>query len=282
MRWSHVARSFFVILPALVLLAACSGTETPTPVAFQQIRVGGSSSLQPVLRALTDAYSAENPTVRFDFERGDSHVGLQRVQAGQLDLAASSWLTSTEIPDLQITPLVLDAVVIVVNSSNPITNVTMLQLRDIYRGRALTWRDVGGLDAPISVVSREAGSGTRAFFEKNVMNDAKVSLTSLVVPSEDAMIDFVASHPEAIGYVSLRGLQFRPANDLLKMVSVENILPTSENLPRIGYHLVRPTFLLAPASSSATLQPFLDFITSPAGQAILASNSLEKPTSTNP
>lgn len=248
------------ILPLLaLLLLACSGTqiETPTP---QRISMAGSTSAQPLLLALTAAYHRQHPDISFDLQAVGSALGQTMLMNRQADLAVSSWLTSTQLPGLQVLPIANDAVIAIVHARNPITDVTLLQLRGIYQGRILDWKDVGGRSGEILVVSREEGSGTRAMFEKNVMGDQRVTLTAVVMPSEEAVRAFVASHANAIGYASLVGASGRGADAEVKTLAVEGVVPEIATLATSGYHLTRTIYLLARRPVKASLQPFLTFV----------------------
>ena len=245
-----------LLLLLVGLLSACSGTqvETPTP---QRIRVAGSTSAQPLLLKLTSAYHQQRPAVSFDLQAVGSALGQTMLTQGQVDLAVSSWLTSTHLPGLQVLPIASDAVTVIVHARNPITDVTLLQLRGIYQGRILDWKDVGGRSGEILVVSREDGSGTRAMFEKNVMGDQRVTLTAVVMPSEEAVRAYVASHPNAIGYASLVGGLNGGAG--VKTLAVEGVVPEFATLKTSGYHLTRTIYLLARTPLAPALQLFWEF-----------------------
>ena len=248
-----------------LLLSACSGTqvETPTP---QRISIAGSTSAQPLLLTLTSAYHQQHPHISFDLQPVGSALGQTMLTSGEVDLAVSSWLTGTELPGLQVLPIASDAVTVIVNARNPITNVTLLQLRAIYQGHILGWKDLGGRSGEILVVSREDGSGTRALFEKNVMGDQRVTLTALVMPSEEAVRAYVASHTNAIGYASLVGAGGLGASVGVKTLAVEGGVPEIATLATSGYHLTRTIYLLARAPVKPSVQSFLTFVSRETGK----------------
>lgn len=248
-----------IVLLLAGLLTACSGTqvETPTP---QRIRIAGSTSAQPLLLTLTSAYHQQHPHISFDLQPVGSALGQAMLVSGQADLAVSSWLTSTQLPGLQVIPIASDAVTVIVQARNPVTNVTLLQLRAIYQGHILDWKDIGGRSGEILVVSREEGSGTRALFEKNVMGDQHVTLTALVMPSEEAVRAYVATHAQAIGYASLVGAGSGDTNAKVKTLAVEGVVPEAATLRTSGYHLARAIYLLARQPAPPSLRPFLTFV----------------------
>ncbi|MCX7708199.1 MAG: substrate-binding domain-containing protein, partial [Anaerolineae bacterium] len=151
-----------------------------------------------------------------------------------------------------------------VHPSNPVTNLTFLQLRALYRGEILDWSAVGGPGGVPLITSREEGSGTRAGFEATVMGGADVTLNAVVLPTSKAMADYVASHRNAIGYVSTGAL-----TDQVRVVAVEDTLPTPETLRAGAYPLGRVLYLYVPRSPSPAARSFIEFALSPAGQRIV-------------
>ena len=126
-------------------LSACGRTiEPPRPVL---LRIAGSTSMQPLLQALTAAYTAQRSNVTFDLATGDSGLGLEQLKTGQIDIAASSWPPDKKDLDgagLQATPLALDGLSVVVHPNNPVDDLSLLQVRSVFRGRIGDWREVGG------------------------------------------------------------------------------------------------------------------------------------------
>jgi phosphate transport system substrate-binding protein len=158
-----------------------------------------------------------------------------------------------------------DGIALVVHPTNPITGLTLIQAHDLFSGRAIEWDDVGGSPGLVQVISREDGSGTRDAFEAMVMGNDRVTLTALVMPNSQAVVDYVTSDPRAIGYVSMGYL-----NGEARVVSVEGLLPTPDNVSRGEYHLTRELVILSRPGAPPEAQAFLHFVLSPAGQAIVA------------
>lgn len=254
------------VAAAVVVIAACSAgqAQTPTPVA---LRIAGSSSLQLVLEELATAYQAAHPNVLVDVRGGDTAIGAQQLRDAQIDLAAISWRTEDEaLPDdVQAIPIARDGIAVIVHPTNILTNVTSLQLRAVFRGEILDWAMLGNGAGMPTVISREEGSGTRAAFEALVMGGERVTLNALVLPTSRAIVDYVASHRTAIGYVSSGAL-----NDTVRAVPVEEIAPTTTMLRTGAYRLGRILYLYAANPPPAETQMFLDFVLSPAGQALIA------------
>jgi phosphate transport system substrate-binding protein len=269
---------FAFLLAAVWTTTACEQAvvATPTPVI---ITIAGSTSMEPVLYELTTAYGRRNPQVRFDLRGGGSTVGEERVQRGQVDLAASTLtgreaLTATTADagqSLLRIPIGLDGLAIVVHASN---------VRALYSGRILDWAELGSHSGEVLLVSREDGSGSRATFESRIMGDEVVSLTAVVMPSSADVVLYVGRNPQAIGYVSrayvgealdggapLPGTQ--PQTGAVRVVPFDNELPTPAAIREGRYRLTQPLLLVSAQEPQGPVRAFIDFVLSPAGQAIV-------------
>jgi phosphate transport system substrate-binding protein len=182
-----------------------------------------------------------------------------------VDLGLTSWFPDEPPADPQATVVARDGIALVVHPTNPITGLTLIQAHDLFSGRAIEWDEVGGPHGLVQAISREDGSGTRDAFEAMVMGDDRVSLTALVMPNSQAVVDYVATDPQAIGYVSMGYLDGEA-----RVVSVEGLLPTPDSVSRGEYHLTRELVILSRPDAQPDTRGFLDFVLSPAGQAIVA------------
>jgi len=187
------------------------------------------------------------------------------VAARQVELGAVSWQPGDPPNGLQATVIARDGIALIVHPTNPITGLTLVQVHDLFSGRALDWGEVGGPSSPVQVISREDGSGTRAAFEAIVMQEKRVTPLALVMPSSQAVVDYVARDPRSVGYVSMGYVDGE-----VRAVPVEGLLPTLENVSRGEYHLTRELVVLSRPGASASAKAFLDFALSPTGQAIVA------------
>ncbi len=270
----------------ILLVAGCSQAPVTTPEPVT-LRIAGSTSMQPVLFALTSEYSRQHPSIRFDLRGGGSSVGEERADTRQVALGASSLPTSESITmtvpgvrtHLSRTPIGLDALAIIVHPSNELTDLTLLNLRDLYSGDVIDWEALGSNNGEILLVSREDGSGSRALFEQRVMGDKSVSLTAVVMPTSADVVNYVALNPQAIGYVSrahvlpwleTTGEQTTSSTGkAVRVVPVEGLLPTLENVRSQQYRLIHPLFLVSRGQPQGQARLFIDFVLSPAGQAIV-------------
>ena len=246
-----------------------SGCNKVTEIAAQPVtlRVAGSTAMLPVLTDLGAAFQAAHPNVSVVVYGGGSEIGLQALDEGTADLAAVSWEIGalTEADGLRSIPIARDGLTLIVNQKNHVANLTILQLRALYRGETLDWQGVGGSASEPVVISREDGSGDRAAFEVLVMGGQRVTLNALMLPTAQTVADYVAGHPDAIGYVSMA-----QRDESVRVVPIEGISPSPDGVRSGAYHLNRVLSLVLPRAASPAAQAFVDFALSPAGQRIIA------------
>jgi phosphate transport system substrate-binding protein len=246
----------------VVVLAACGATvEPPTPV---YLKAAGSTTMMPLIKDLGAAFHERQTFVTIDVGGGGSSLGAELAGTGQVNLGLTSWLPEGAPRGLQATVIARDGIALIVHATNPITGLTLIQAHDLFSGHVIEWEQLGGSSSPVQVVSREDGSGTRAAFEAMVMQGERVTPMALVMPNSQAVVDYVARDPNAIGYVSMGYV-----NGEVRAVSVEGLMPTPESVSRAEYHITRELVILSRPGASPQTQAFLDFVLSPAGQAIV-------------
>ncbi len=272
MRSKSVRLSLHFLLWLLLAGCAQAAVVAPTPVT---VTIAGSTEMRPVLTELTIAYSQRHPNILFSLRGGGSILGEVWLEKGQVDLAASTSFPTDEATPAQFmrVPIGLDGVAVIVHPSNPVRALTLAQLQNLYSGQALDWQDVGGEAGEIALVSREDGSATRLLFEERVMGEERVTLTAVVMPTSEDVVRFVARYPQSIGYVSrayvLAGGPLAEEMPPVRVVALEGRTPTQADIVNQSYYLTRPLFLLRRTADVARLQPFIDFVLSPAGQEIV-------------
>jgi phosphate transport system substrate-binding protein len=255
-----------VLVVGLLLMSACTGSlgSRTGPV---QLRISGSTSMRPLLEDLARSYEAAHAGVRVELSGGDSATGIQDLQSGDSDLAAVSWKTESgpSVSGLQAVPVARDGLVIIVHPANRVSGLTLLQLRALFRGESLDWNALGWTAGEPVIVSREDGSGDRQAFESLVMGGDRVTLNALVMPTASAVVDYVSRHPAAIGYVSLAQI-----GEAVRPLAIEDAVPSRERVAAGSYHLGRLLYLYTSNAPSATSRSFLDYVLSPAGQAVVS------------
>lgn len=229
----------------------------------------GSTSVQPFAEILAEEFMKLHPQEKIFVQGGGSSAGIQAVLSGACPLGMSSRnLTSAE-KGLLAVPIAYDAIAVIVHRQNRLTNLTKRQIQKIFSGQIKNWQELGWENRPITLVSREEGSGTREAFQHLIMEDKEISLAALVQDSNGAIRQVVGDDPQAIGYISLGLL-----NEKVKALQIDNVEPNLENIRNQRYKIVRPFLFVLKKEPSGVIKDFINFILSPAGQKILAKEGL--------
>lgn len=276
-----------LLMLALVLafsLAACGGTQTETKATNAQnettgslsgtITISGSTSVQPLAQDLGDAFNAIQPGITVDVQGGGSTQGIVDATEGTSDIGTSSRELKDEEKNAGLTEHVIayDGIAVVVHPGNTVSDLTKDQIVKIFKGEIKNWKEVGGADKEILVVSREEGSGTRSAFEELLkleekQGDKKVSLVradALIADGTGAVKANIAAKDNAIGYTSLGFV-----DESLKKIKVEGKECTVESVKDKSYPVSRPFLMLTKGDLKPEVKAFLDFIMSEKGQEIV-------------
>ena len=231
------------------------------------ISMVGSTSMEKLANALSEAFMEEYPDVTVTAEFVGSGAGIEAVTNGTADIGNSSRSLKDEEKAAGVVENVvaIDGIAVCVDPANEVADLTKEQLTNIYNGTVTNWKEVGGADEPIIVIGREAGSGTRGAFEELVdLKDACKYANEL--DSTGAVIAKVASTPGAIGYASLDAL-----DDSVKALSLEGVEATAENIKAGNYFLSRP-FVMATkgeiSEQNDLVQAWFDYVMGDEGQQI--------------
>ncbi len=263
------------LLLVAVLVTACGSASTPgvptsEPVAdTSTVTVSGSTTVQPLAEKLAEAFMAGNTGVRIDVQGGGSSVGVKAAGEGTSDIGMASREIKdsemTEFPALNVFVIARDGIAIVAHPDVSVTDLTVEQVRDIFSGKITNWKDLGGDDQNILVVSREEGSGTRGAFEEMVMGkDALISASAILQPSNGSIRTTVSTTPYSVGYLS-----FGYLDSTVKTISIGGVAPTEPNAADGTYPIVRPLNMLTNGEPTGAVKGFLDFILSEAGQKLV-------------
>ena len=222
------------------------------------VATGGSTSMEKVMSALQEAYAEKEPDVTVTYDPTGSGAGITGATDKTLDIVLSSRKLKDGETGVTATTIALDGIAIIVNNANPVQDLTIDQIAKIATGEVTNWKDVGGEDAPIVLIGREAGSGTRDGFESIVGVTDKCQYAQELT-STGAVITGVAANNGAIGYASLSALK-----DTVKAVTVEGIACTEETVLNGTYKIQRPFNFVTNDSvtPSDAVQSFIDFATS--------------------
>ena len=255
---------------ALALLAGCGSSAVPattTALASEApaelsgtVATDGSTSMEKVIGALGEAFMEQNKGVTFTYNPTGSGSGITAVGEGRCDIGLSSRALKDDekASGLKETVLALDGIAVIVNPANPVSDLDVETIAKIYTGEITNWKEVGGNDAEIVLIGREAGSGTRDGFES--ITDTKDSCKyRQELTSTGDVITTVSTNPDAIGYASLAALK-----DNVKALTVGGIAPTEDTVKDGSYVIQRPFVLVTKdgAELSTAAQAFFDYATS--------------------
>ncbi|MDR2149808.1 MAG: phosphate ABC transporter substrate-binding protein [Spirochaetaceae bacterium] len=233
------------------------------------IEAAGSTSVTPLMELLAADYSALNPAVKVNINGTGSSDGIKAAAAGTSELGMSSRELSASEKGQGLTELVIaiDGIAVIVNKNNPIGNLTLEQIRDIYTGAITDWAPLSGgaKSGALAVVSREPGSGTRAAFEEIVQFQDRMRAGATEFDGTGAVKAEVSRNVDAIGYISLGSV-----DTSVKALSIEGISPSTDAVVNGTYKIARPFILLFKEQSIAQeTKDFLDWILSDGGQTIV-------------
>ncbi len=221
------------------------------------VSTDGSTSMEEVIGALGEAFSADNPGVNFTYNPTGSGSGIQAVAEGRCDIGLSSRALKDEekAQGLTETVLALDGIAVIVHPDNPVADLTTEELAGIYTGKITNWKDVGGADAEIVLIGREAGSGTRDGFE-SITGTKDACQYRQELTSTGDVITTVAGNANAIGYASLAAVK-----DTVKTLEVDGVAPSEAAVKDGSYTVQRPFVLVTKqgAALSDAAQKFFDF-----------------------
>ncbi len=272
-KWMILAAAMLVLA---MVVAGCGGgaeekkegDKAPEGTAEKQsITIAGSTSVQPLSDELAKAFQEKNPNVTVNVQGGGSSQGVKAASEGICEIGASSRKLKDSEGSLGLVThqIAIDGIAVVVNPKNALTDLTADQAKKIFAGEITNWKEVGGADAAINVVTREAGSGTRGAFEEMVMGEeAKITDKAVTQASNGSVRQTVAGDANAIGYLSLGFL-----NEEVKGVKYDGVEPTVDNVKAGTYKVSRPFLYLTKGEPSGAAKDYIDFVLGPDGQKIV-------------
>ena len=244
---------------------ANSGTET---TISGTVSTDGSTSMEKVINSLGESFMAQNKDVKFTYNPTGSGSGIQAVSEGRCDIGLSSRALKNDekASGLVETTLALDGIAIVVNPENPVSDLDVDTIAKIYTGEITNWKDVGGDDAEIVLIGREAGSGTRDGFE-SITDTKDACAYRQELTSTGDVINTVSTNPNAIGYASLSAV-----GDSVKALTVGGVQATEDTVRDGSYVVQRPFVLVTKEGTelSAAAQAFFDYALSADAADIIA------------
>ena len=246
----------------VTILAGCGQANSESST----VATDGSTSMEKVIGFLSEAYMEENSGIKVTYNPTGSSAGIQAVESGSCDIGLSSRdLKDSEKENLEGTIVAIDGIAVIVNPENPVSDLTIGQIAALYTGEITNWKDIGGADAPVVLIGREAASGTRDGFESITDTEGKCKYSQELTSTGD-VVGTVASNPNAIGYASLASVK-----DSVKAVSVEGVTPTTETIQNGSYKIQRNFVFVTKKGVELTgmVKDFFDFATSAAADSLI-------------
>ena len=256
-----------ILLTGAMLAAALTGcgnesadtNSNSLQTSSATVSTDGSTSMEKVIGYLSEAYMADNTNTKITYNPTGSGAGIQAVSEGRCDIGLSSRdLKSEEAQNLNATVIAIDGIAMIANPQNSVSDLTIEQIAKIYTGEVTNWNEVGGNDAPIVLIGREAASGTRDGFESITGTKDKCQYSQELTSTGD-VVQTVSSNPNAIGYASLASVK-----DTVKLLSVEGVTPTNETIQNGTYKIQRDFVFVTPKNKqlSEAAQAFMDYASS--------------------
>lgn len=278
---------FPFLLLISILISACGNSnsaQSAQNAASAYIENKGSDTIVNLALAWAEKYQAAHPEVRISVTGGGSGTGIAALINGTVSIAnASRKIKAEEVQEAKskgIQPvehiIARDAIAVIVNPENPVSQLTLQQISDIYSGKIANWSEVGGEDRPIVRLSRETNSGTHVYFLETVLrlgekdNKTFFSSNTLLLPSSEGIINEVRQNPNAIGY---DGLGYVPKD--LKMIAIAQkageayILPSADTVNDKTYAIARDLYMYTSGEPTGTIKDYLDWIVSDEAQQIV-------------
>lgn len=249
----------------LLLAAVCGCGRGPA----NSITVAGSTAFQPFAEKLAGHYMETKKGIDIAVQGGGSALGIQAARSGAAQIGMADLVKLPPEAD-ELTRIVVarDGIALIVNRENGVQNLTLDQVRALFEGAITNWKNLGGEDRKVRIVSREGGSGTRASFEQ-IMGGIRLSREALVQDSNGTIRETVANDPAAIGYLS-HGL----LNERVKAVTIDGVECTAEEIGQGRYKLYRPVYFLTKGTPDGEIKAFIDYVLSEEGQEMIRRDGL--------
>jgi phosphate transport system substrate-binding protein len=236
--------------------------------------IKGSTTVLPIAQKVAEAYMKQNPGVKISIEGGGSGNGIKALIDGSTDIADSSRFIKDKEVSLAVEKgrypvpfaVAYDCIIPVVHPSNTLTNLTIDQLKKIYMGQVKNWKELGGPDAPVVVISRDTSSGTYEVWEEKVLHKERVFPGALLQASNGAVVQAVSKNKNAIGYIGLGYV-----NKEVKALKVNNIAGSPETTLNGTYPISRALYMFTAGWPQGDALNFINFVVHPQkGQKFVA------------
>ncbi|MGE5701931.1 MAG: phosphate ABC transporter substrate-binding protein [Clostridia bacterium] len=256
--------SIAFILMIAAILAGCS--LSPKQEEQHTLLIAGASDFLTITQIVQKEFEKQNPSDHIISQGGGAIPGIISLKNDAIDIALSSRDLEEHEDERNLKSILVakDALLIVTNPANPVTNLTVDQVRDIYSGEITSWKAVGGVDAPITVLSRESSSTTLGSFIDMIMGGEQVTEHAIETEYADKMEDEIAKNQHAIGFISMK--HYKP---IVKALKIDNVEANKQTILSGRYPISRSFFLIVKATPEGLSKRFIEFVMSDQGQSIL-------------
>jgi len=238
----------------------------------EDMRIDGSTTVLPIAQKAAEVYMKKNPSVKIYVSGSGSGTGIKALIDGTTDIATSSReakdkeIASGKKKGIKLTAhkVALDGIVPIVHPSMKINDITMEQLRNIYNGKVKSWKEIGGPDRPIAVVSRDTSSGTYEVWEEKVLHKDRVRADALLVASNGQAVQTIAQNKYAMGYIGIGYI-----DKSVKVLTIKGKSASEETVRDGSWPVARPLFMYTNGKPSGVIAKFIDFVLSSEGQKIV-------------
>lgn len=250
------------------LAVGCGSSDSSNS---NKITISGSTSVGPIVEILGEDFEAKNEGVSIEVQQIGSSAGIKNAIDGtsQIGMASRDLKDEEKAAGLKETQIAIDGIAVITNKNNGVKDLSLEQVKDIYTGKITNWKEVGGNDAPIVVVSREDGSGTRDGFQENVgFESEELTKDAQISDGSGNIKSIVEGNENAIGYIS-----FGYVDENVNALTIDGVELNAENVKNDSYAIARP-FLFVNKEDVITEQGknFIDFILSEEGQNVVEEN----------
>ena len=248
-----MARASILVLG--LLAASCSAQEAP-----KKLLLNGSSTIAPLVLEIAKRFEAAHPGVRIDVQTGGSGRGITDARQGLADLGLVSRALKDDEKDLLAFPIAMDGVAVILHASNPVASLSGEQIVGIYKGDIVNWKQVGGKDAPITVVNKAEGRSTLELFCHHYKLKNSEIKSHVVIGDNQQGIKTVSAAPDSIGYVSIGTASFEAGNGTpIKLLPIGGVAATLESVKNGSFPLSRPLNLVARGVPDGLVKDFVEF-----------------------
>jgi phosphate transport system substrate-binding protein len=247
------------VVAAAAVLCGCGGDHRGS-----QVIVTGSTTILPIAEIAGEQFAEANEGSSVLVSGLGSSAGIEAVLAGTSDIGSSSrdLKEEEEGRGLVDTPIAYDGIAVIVNPSNPVSDVSTEELRKIFSGQITNWREVGGEDLDIDLVNRDEASGTREAFKKIVMDDVKFATSAVILPGTGQVRDVVSSAKGAVGYISVGFVKPRFTKTTVKALSVDGIEASDETVADKRYPIARTLHFFTVGKPKGLARSYIEFVLS--------------------